>query len=236
MTCVSGTATLDGPVDVLVISEEPGTGLGARIAGTRHDDPGVEVGEGPPTMRVRIDSQVDPAVAGLHVRGLAASGTGRSSPARPTAAGCGWCCAPPRPSCCCATTGSCATCPASARHWSSCRSEVPLPPGESERRRRRGVTSRPQDSKVDELAASWAARAMASSSVDVTITAGTCGAPGRSAVQQSGARLVRADRGARPRVQRAHRPPHPHAGQRRDADGRRSWCGRPWRPGWTCSG
>lgn len=60
MTCVSGTSALDGPVDVLVITEEPGTGLGARIAGTVHDDPGTEVGEGPPTVRVRIDSQTIP--------------------------------------------------------------------------------------------------------------------------------------------------------------------------------
>jgi hypothetical protein len=43
-----------------VITEEPGTGLGARIAGTLHDDPGTEVGEGPPTVRVRIDSQTIP--------------------------------------------------------------------------------------------------------------------------------------------------------------------------------
>jgi hypothetical protein len=60
MTCVSGTSALDGPVDVLVVTEEPGTGLGARIAGTRHDDPGAEVGEGPPSVRVRIDSQSIP--------------------------------------------------------------------------------------------------------------------------------------------------------------------------------
>jgi hypothetical protein len=60
MTCVSGTSALDGPVDVLVITEEPGTGLGARIAGTVHDDPGPEVGDGPPTVRVRIDSQAIP--------------------------------------------------------------------------------------------------------------------------------------------------------------------------------
>ena len=60
MTCVSGTSALDGPVDVLVITEEPGTGLGARIAGTVHDDPGTEVGDGPPSVRVRIDSQAIP--------------------------------------------------------------------------------------------------------------------------------------------------------------------------------
>lgn len=60
MTCVSGTSALDGPVDVLVVTEEPGTGLGARVAGTLHDDPGPEVGEGPPSVRVRIDSQTVP--------------------------------------------------------------------------------------------------------------------------------------------------------------------------------
>ena len=60
MTCVSGTSALDGPVDVLVVTEEPGTGLGARIAGTVHDDPGTEVGDGPPSVRVRIDSQSIP--------------------------------------------------------------------------------------------------------------------------------------------------------------------------------
>ncbi|WP_240339910.1 DUF6758 family protein [Nocardioides sp. SYSU D00038] len=60
MTCVSGTSELDGPVDVLVVSEEAGTGLGARCAGTRHVDPGVDVGDGRPTVRVRIDSQSVP--------------------------------------------------------------------------------------------------------------------------------------------------------------------------------
>jgi len=59
MTCVSGTSALDGPVDVIVVSEEPGTGLGARLAGVSPSgrvDPGDEVGEGPPTVKVRIGS------------------------------------------------------------------------------------------------------------------------------------------------------------------------------------
>lgn len=61
MTCVSGSSQLDGPVDVIVISEEPGTGFGARVAGlTTADggarlDPGQEVGEGPPPVRVRVE-------------------------------------------------------------------------------------------------------------------------------------------------------------------------------------
>jgi hypothetical protein len=59
MTCVSGTSALDGPVDVLVVSEEPGTGLGARVAGTATPDPGVEVG-GPPVVKVRLEHQTVP--------------------------------------------------------------------------------------------------------------------------------------------------------------------------------
>lgn len=57
LTCTSGTSELDGPVDVLVVAEEAGTGLGARCAGTRYDDPGAEIGERPPTAKVRIGSQ-----------------------------------------------------------------------------------------------------------------------------------------------------------------------------------
>ncbi|MDQ4054910.1 MAG: hypothetical protein M3237_19755 [Actinomycetota bacterium] len=58
MTCCSGTSQLDGPVDVIVVTEEAATGLGARIAGTLHDDPGADVGEGPPAVKVRVDTQV----------------------------------------------------------------------------------------------------------------------------------------------------------------------------------
>lgn len=59
MTCVSGTSALDGPVDVMVVSEEAGTGLGARIAGLSSEgagDPGAGVGEGPPTIKVRLEA------------------------------------------------------------------------------------------------------------------------------------------------------------------------------------
>ena len=54
VTCVSGTSELDGPVDVLVVVEEAGTGLGARCAGLDGGDPGPEVGSGPAAVRVRI--------------------------------------------------------------------------------------------------------------------------------------------------------------------------------------
>jgi hypothetical protein len=60
LTCSSGTSALDGPVDVFVVSEESGTGLGSRCAGMVHLDPGPEMGIGQPTVRVRIGSQSVP--------------------------------------------------------------------------------------------------------------------------------------------------------------------------------
>ena len=56
VACCAGTSELDGAVDVLIVSEEPGTGLGARCAGTAGPDPGREVGEGAATAHVRIGS------------------------------------------------------------------------------------------------------------------------------------------------------------------------------------
>ena len=60
LTCCSGTTELDGPVDVFVVTEEPGVGLGARCAGLLHDDPGPDLGDGPAPVRVRIDNQAVP--------------------------------------------------------------------------------------------------------------------------------------------------------------------------------
>ncbi len=59
-TSVSGTSDLDGPVDVLIVAEEAGIGLGARCAGTRHDDPGPEIGDGPPATKVRVEQKSVP--------------------------------------------------------------------------------------------------------------------------------------------------------------------------------
>jgi hypothetical protein len=56
VSCCSGTSELDGAVDVLVVSEEPGIGIGGRCAGFRSAHPGPEVGEGPPTAHVRVDT------------------------------------------------------------------------------------------------------------------------------------------------------------------------------------
>jgi hypothetical protein len=60
LTCVSGPSEPDGPVDVLVVAEEAGVGLGARCARTKGSDPGAEVGHGPPAVRLRIGSQPVP--------------------------------------------------------------------------------------------------------------------------------------------------------------------------------
>lgn len=54
VTCCSGASELDGAVEVMVVSEEPGTGLGARCAGNGRSDPGPEVGDGPPAVHIRV--------------------------------------------------------------------------------------------------------------------------------------------------------------------------------------
>ncbi len=60
MACCSGSSVLDGPVDVLVVTEEAGVGLGARVAGIGRADPGADVHDGRPAVRVRIESRVVP--------------------------------------------------------------------------------------------------------------------------------------------------------------------------------
>jgi hypothetical protein len=54
VTTVAGPTPMDGPVELLVVTEEAGTGLGARLAGTVHSDPGAEIAAGHPTARVRM--------------------------------------------------------------------------------------------------------------------------------------------------------------------------------------
>jgi hypothetical protein len=53
LTCCSGMSELDGAADVLIVSEEPGTGLGARVARLGRSHPN-GVGEGLPAARVRV--------------------------------------------------------------------------------------------------------------------------------------------------------------------------------------
>ena len=51
----SGASDLDGVVELTVVSEEPGVGLGSRCAGTDRTDPGGEIGRGAPQAKVRLD-------------------------------------------------------------------------------------------------------------------------------------------------------------------------------------
>ena len=60
MTCCSGTSQLDGPVDVLVVVEEAGTGLGARCAGLTGDGPGPELPAEPPAVKIHLDARSVP--------------------------------------------------------------------------------------------------------------------------------------------------------------------------------
>jgi hypothetical protein len=50
----------DGPADMLVISEEPGVGLGARFAGLSGPDPGTAFAHGPPAGVVRFGNREFP--------------------------------------------------------------------------------------------------------------------------------------------------------------------------------
>lgn len=55
-TTCGGLSEPDGVVEVTVVSEEPGVGLGARIAQVTHTDPGQEaVEEESPPVRIRVD-------------------------------------------------------------------------------------------------------------------------------------------------------------------------------------
>jgi len=60
LTGVAGPTPLDGPVAMLIVAEEPGTGLGARCAGTLQSDPGTEIAGSTPTARIRLASQGGP--------------------------------------------------------------------------------------------------------------------------------------------------------------------------------
>jgi hypothetical protein len=60
VTCTSGHTEVDGHVDVLVVAEEAGVGLGGRCAGLPGADPGDDFGQASPTARVRIGNQTVP--------------------------------------------------------------------------------------------------------------------------------------------------------------------------------
>jgi hypothetical protein len=54
VTC-AGPSELEGVIEVTLVTEEPGVGLGARCAGLVRTDPGAEIGDGPPAAKVRVD-------------------------------------------------------------------------------------------------------------------------------------------------------------------------------------
>lgn len=54
-TTCTGSTDLDGVVELTLVAEEPGVGLGARCAGVSHTDPGAEIGEGPPHVKLELD-------------------------------------------------------------------------------------------------------------------------------------------------------------------------------------
>ncbi len=60
VTTTIGASALDGDVEVTVVSEEPGVGLGSRVAGTETAEPGDAVGQGAASIRVRVDAHAVP--------------------------------------------------------------------------------------------------------------------------------------------------------------------------------
>ena len=52
---VTGMTDLDGVVEVTVVTEEPGVGLGARCAGVPRTDPGSDIGDGPAHVKLELD-------------------------------------------------------------------------------------------------------------------------------------------------------------------------------------
>jgi hypothetical protein len=54
---VTGVTPDDGPVEMTIVTEEAGVGLGARCARTEGPDPGIDACAGPPTTKVRVAGQ-----------------------------------------------------------------------------------------------------------------------------------------------------------------------------------
>jgi hypothetical protein len=56
----SGPNPVGGQADLLVVTEEPGVGLGARYAGLAATDPGAEVGRGVAHVKPEVDGHLTP--------------------------------------------------------------------------------------------------------------------------------------------------------------------------------
>jgi hypothetical protein len=59
-TTCSGPSEPDGVVEVTVVTEEAGVGLGARVAQVTHTDPGREAVVGAPAAKIRVDAATVP--------------------------------------------------------------------------------------------------------------------------------------------------------------------------------
>jgi hypothetical protein len=57
--CV-GASEVEGVVELDIVTEEPGVGLGARVAAVDSTDPGREAGVGNPAVKVRVDGNSVP--------------------------------------------------------------------------------------------------------------------------------------------------------------------------------
>ncbi|WP_283135594.1 DUF6758 family protein [Rhizohabitans arisaemae] len=60
VVALSGPSFSDGPADLLLIAEEPGTGLGAAFAGLEGPDPGAGFDQGPPHAKVDVFGRPTP--------------------------------------------------------------------------------------------------------------------------------------------------------------------------------
>ena len=60
VTSTVGTSAPDGEVEITVILEDPGVGLGARCARTSYDDPGDQIAQSKPAVQVRIEGRAVP--------------------------------------------------------------------------------------------------------------------------------------------------------------------------------
>ncbi|MFT4008463.1 MAG: hypothetical protein QM655_00315 [Nocardioidaceae bacterium] len=58
-TC-AGTTDADGVLEISIVTEEPGVGLGARCAGLSRTDPGGEVGVEPAPLRLDVEGVTTP--------------------------------------------------------------------------------------------------------------------------------------------------------------------------------
>ena len=54
VTSLSGPSPLGGAAEILLVAEEPGVGLGARLAGLPGPDPGAGFDAGPPDAKVEV--------------------------------------------------------------------------------------------------------------------------------------------------------------------------------------